>query len=60
MIATIVCSIIFIAGVLVFILALLECENDWAGVGGFDANQDYPFPVVPRLCSIVDEVRKTK
>lgn len=29
-------------------------------VGGFDENQDYPFPVTPRLCFIVNEVRGTE
>ncbi len=33
MIATIVCSIIFVIGVLIFIFALLECENGWATAG---------------------------
>lgn len=29
-------------------------------VGGFDANQDYPLSVAPRLCFIADEARKMK
>ena len=42
----------------------LEKENipdDTEGkVGGFDANQDYPLSVAPRLCFIANEARKTE